>query len=237
MIRLEVCCCVGDFQRDTSRLTRLDADRTSELRKKGYQGRRLGPIQMTTDTAVRVTRMIVQDRGGLQLPMSTNVARQLLTACSARRPGPVRRPSRAQDQPAREHRNAVPLRQGRGWPTDYAKGMGLTYVGTRRFDVANTAARCTRAWSISSSKIQQRASTTSFNLCYWYRLVYAWHSSQRHGRQFTPQWHAAVYVVLGAYLFGQVPTQAAFGSRFPCMMLGLDGSRGAGGGNGAAPEG
>ncbi|KAF2018050.1 DUF431-domain-containing protein [Aaosphaeria arxii CBS 175.79] len=37
-------------------------DRTSELRKKGYQGRRLGPIQMTTDTAVRVTRMIVQER-------------------------------------------------------------------------------------------------------------------------------------------------------------------------------
>lgn len=37
-------------------------DRTSELRKKGFEGRRLGPIQMTTDTAVRVTRMIVQDR-------------------------------------------------------------------------------------------------------------------------------------------------------------------------------
>ncbi|PVI07999.1 DUF431-domain-containing protein [Periconia macrospinosa] len=37
-------------------------DRTSELRKKGYQGRRLGPVQMTTDTAVRVTRIVVQDR-------------------------------------------------------------------------------------------------------------------------------------------------------------------------------
>ncbi|KAF1921703.1 SAM-dependent RNA methyltransferase [Ampelomyces quisqualis] len=37
-------------------------DRTSELRKKGYQGRRLGPLQMTTDTAVRVTRIVVQDR-------------------------------------------------------------------------------------------------------------------------------------------------------------------------------
>ncbi|KAG6133861.1 hypothetical protein E4U12_002570 [Claviceps purpurea] len=36
-------------------------DRTSELRKKGFQGRRLGPKQMTTDTAVRVTRMVVQD--------------------------------------------------------------------------------------------------------------------------------------------------------------------------------
>jgi hypothetical protein len=37
-------------------------DRTSELRQKGYAGRRLGPKQMTTDTAVRVTRMVVQDR-------------------------------------------------------------------------------------------------------------------------------------------------------------------------------
>ncbi|KAG9250482.1 SAM-dependent RNA methyltransferase [Emericellopsis atlantica] len=37
-------------------------DRTSELRKKGFEGRRLGPKQMTTDTAVRVTRMVVQDK-------------------------------------------------------------------------------------------------------------------------------------------------------------------------------
>ncbi|KAL2204012.1 DUF431-domain-containing protein [Sarocladium strictum] len=37
-------------------------DRTSELRKKGYEGRRLGPKQMTTDTAVRVTRIVVQDK-------------------------------------------------------------------------------------------------------------------------------------------------------------------------------
>lgn len=36
-------------------------DRTRELRKKGYEGRRLGPVQMTTDTAVRVTRTIIQD--------------------------------------------------------------------------------------------------------------------------------------------------------------------------------
>lgn len=34
-------------------------DRTSELRKKGFVGRRLGPVQMTTDTAVRVTRAVV----------------------------------------------------------------------------------------------------------------------------------------------------------------------------------
>jgi hypothetical protein len=40
----------------------ISLDRTSELRQKGYAGRRLGPKQMTTDTAVRVTRMVVQDR-------------------------------------------------------------------------------------------------------------------------------------------------------------------------------
>jgi len=37
-------------------------DRTSELRKKGFEGRRLGPKQMTTDTAVRVTRMVIEQR-------------------------------------------------------------------------------------------------------------------------------------------------------------------------------
>ncbi|KAK5059898.1 hypothetical protein LTR84_009781 [Exophiala bonariae] len=44
-------------------------DRTSELRKKGFTGRRLGPKQMTTDTAVRVTRMVVLDKVPLdQIP-------------------------------------------------------------------------------------------------------------------------------------------------------------------------
>lgn len=46
----------------------LNSDRTSELRKKGYEGRRLGPVQMTTDTAVRVTRMVVHDRGRQTTP-------------------------------------------------------------------------------------------------------------------------------------------------------------------------
>lgn len=40
-------------------------DRTSELRKKGFEGRRLGPVQMTTDTAVRVTRLVVQGKSML----------------------------------------------------------------------------------------------------------------------------------------------------------------------------
>ena len=38
-------------------------DRTSELRNKGFTGRTLGPVQMTTDTAVRVTRLVVQQQG------------------------------------------------------------------------------------------------------------------------------------------------------------------------------
>ncbi|KAL1879888.1 hypothetical protein VTK73DRAFT_6700 [Phialemonium thermophilum] len=37
-------------------------DRTSELRKKGFEGRRLGSKQMTTDTAVRVTRMVIEEK-------------------------------------------------------------------------------------------------------------------------------------------------------------------------------
>ncbi|KAK1715675.1 SAM-dependent RNA methyltransferase [Colletotrichum lupini] len=45
-------------------------DRTSELRKKGFEGRRLGPTQMTTDTAVRVTRIVVEEKSTCQPPFS-----------------------------------------------------------------------------------------------------------------------------------------------------------------------
>ncbi|KAI9888572.1 MAG: hypothetical protein M1814_006813 [Vezdaea aestivalis] len=37
-------------------------DRTSELRKKGYATRNLGSVQMTTDTAVRVTRTVIKNQ-------------------------------------------------------------------------------------------------------------------------------------------------------------------------------
>ncbi|KAK9368727.1 SAM-dependent RNA methyltransferase, partial [Lipomyces kononenkoae] len=37
-------------------------DRTGELRKYGFEGRRLGPKQMTTDTAIRVTKIVVEDQ-------------------------------------------------------------------------------------------------------------------------------------------------------------------------------
>ncbi|KAI1787298.1 DUF431-domain-containing protein [Ganoderma leucocontextum] len=41
-------------------------DRTSELRALGFPGRHLGPVQMTTDTALGVTKIVVQD----QTPLS-----------------------------------------------------------------------------------------------------------------------------------------------------------------------
>lgn len=57
--RLEVCTGVLHALRQE---TDDFVDRTSELRKKGYVGRRLGPKQMTTDTAVRVTRLVVHEK-------------------------------------------------------------------------------------------------------------------------------------------------------------------------------
>ena len=36
-------------------------DRTSELRKLGFPTRHLGPVQMTTDTALGVTKLVVHD--------------------------------------------------------------------------------------------------------------------------------------------------------------------------------
>lgn len=37
-------------------------DRTGELRRLGFPGRRLGPVQLTTDTALAVTKICVEDR-------------------------------------------------------------------------------------------------------------------------------------------------------------------------------
>lgn len=36
------------------------------MRIKGFEGRRLGPVQMTTDTAVRVTRMVTLEKKKLE---------------------------------------------------------------------------------------------------------------------------------------------------------------------------
>ena len=37
-------------------------DRTSELRVLGFPSRHLGPVQMTTDTALGVTKLVTQDK-------------------------------------------------------------------------------------------------------------------------------------------------------------------------------
>jgi len=41
-------------------------DRTSELRKLGFPTRHLGSVQMTTDTALGVTKIVVQDKVKLE---------------------------------------------------------------------------------------------------------------------------------------------------------------------------
>lgn len=38
-------------------------DRTAELRVMGFPARHLGPTQMTTDTALGVTKRVVHDKG------------------------------------------------------------------------------------------------------------------------------------------------------------------------------
>lgn len=46
-------------------------DRTGELRRLGFEGRHLGPVQMTTDTALGVTKKVVEDQIPLdQIPFT-----------------------------------------------------------------------------------------------------------------------------------------------------------------------
>lgn len=82
------------------------SDRTSELRKKGFEGRRLGPKQMTTDTAVRVTRMVVQEKGLFAFLLPDRVLRGLH---SCARQGAICGLPRAEIQQTREYRDALPL--------------------------------------------------------------------------------------------------------------------------------
>ena len=45
-------------------------DRTAELRALGFPTRHLGPVQMTTDTALGVTKRVVVDRGSFPNPFT-----------------------------------------------------------------------------------------------------------------------------------------------------------------------
>ncbi|KAG6328980.1 hypothetical protein ID866_10109 [Astraeus odoratus] len=81
-------------------------DRTAELRKLGFPSRHLGPVQMTTDTALGVTKRVIDD--GIPLDQIPYVVRDWIVNIS----GPrfilsVGFPDYTL-QCAREHRNAIP---------------------------------------------------------------------------------------------------------------------------------
>ncbi|RUP47454.1 COG4 transport protein-domain-containing protein [Jimgerdemannia flammicorona] len=67
-------------------------DRTGELRRLGFATRHLGPVQMTTDTAVTVTKRVVEDKGA---PPHRD---------------PVHRPPGDQVHASRVRHHAVPIR-------------------------------------------------------------------------------------------------------------------------------
>ena len=104
-------------------------DRTSELRKKGFEGRRLGPKQMTTDTAVRVTRKVVKDKG--MMKQSPQMESKQINSSLGR--DPIPRLSRAQVERAREYGNAVQICQESRWKTNHANSMSeaVRYVMQR----------------------------------------------------------------------------------------------------------
>ena len=64
-------------------------DRTSELRVLGFPGRHLGPVQMTTDTALGVTKIVVQDKS--MYPLAIRPCQPVLTFETIQRPFPKSR--------------------------------------------------------------------------------------------------------------------------------------------------
>lgn len=60
-------------------------DRTGELRRLGFPGRHLGPVQMTTDTAVGVTKIVVEDKSEfgrlMRLLTPQSLSTRLSTTC------------------------------------------------------------------------------------------------------------------------------------------------------------
>ena len=49
-------------------------DRTSELRVLGFPNRHLGPVQMTTDTALGVTKLVIEDKGRPYHPLVLQIS-------------------------------------------------------------------------------------------------------------------------------------------------------------------
>ena len=117
----------GKSERDPLRALLTWIDRTSQLRKQGFEGRRLGPVQMTTDTAVRVTRKVIQD-GGLEWFLFLNDD-GMADGRSFIERYPIRRFSRTQARRARKHRDAIPLHQRREWKPYHARGSRVVPCG------------------------------------------------------------------------------------------------------------
>ena len=61
-------------------------DRTSELRVLGFPGRHLGPVQMTTDTALGVTKIVVQDKS--MYPRAIRLCQPILSSETMQLPFP-----------------------------------------------------------------------------------------------------------------------------------------------------
>jgi ribosome biogenesis SPOUT family RNA methylase Rps3 len=109
-------------------------DRTAELRVKGFGGRRLGKEQLTTDTAARVTRIVVQEKSEFVMffflvlffflfCLPNGRRRNLLTCVkSPSRRSPLRRPSQHSSVCGRERRDAFQVCQGQGRQSYHARG-------------------------------------------------------------------------------------------------------------------
>ena len=99
-------------------------DRTAELRVKGFGGRRLGKEQLTTDTAARVTRIVVQEKSELIIVFFLELKKKLANMCvkSPSPRSPLRRPSQHPSVCSRERRNAFQVCQGQGRQSYHARG-------------------------------------------------------------------------------------------------------------------
>lgn len=86
-------------------------DRTGDLRKLGFPGRRLGPEQMTTDTAVRVTRMVIRNKSQYFVIRSQQQSLILLQLLSPRFPSSIVLSSAS-------HQHQVQM-ESRVWPFTY----------------------------------------------------------------------------------------------------------------------
>lgn len=99
-------------------------DRTAELRVKGFGGRRLGKEQLTTDTAARVTRIVVQEKSELSCLVFLFKFKDFtnIYGKSPSRRGPLRRPSEHSSVCIRECGNAFQVCQRQGRQSYYARG-------------------------------------------------------------------------------------------------------------------